>query len=190
MHLQTSSLSYNIFYIYNEYMILTAKEIEKEVKKGNIIITPFSRKNIKPNSYIYSLSPTLIEIKDVGDKRKKPKIKEYTIPKSGFVLEPNKLYLGTTVEEIGSKKFVTSLIGRNSIAKLGMFLQITADLGQLGKAHKWTLEIKVVQRLRIYPNMKVGQVTFWVPKGDIDIQKTEFYAQQDEPYPSQLYNEK
>ena len=61
-------------------MILTAKEIEKEVKKGNITITPFSRKNIKPNSYIYSLSPTLIEIKDVGDKRKKPKIKEFTIP--------------------------------------------------------------------------------------------------------------
>ena len=81
------------------------------------------------------------------------------------------------------------MIGRNTMAKLGMFLQITADLGQLGEAHKWTLEIKVVQRLRIYPNMEIGQVTFWQPKGSVN-QNVEFYATQNEPYPSQLYNEK
>ena len=171
-------------------MILTAKEISKEVKKGNITIDPFDEKCLKPNSYIYHLSPNLIQVLDVGDKRRKAKTKELLIKERGLILEPNKLYLGTTVEEIGSKKFVTSLIGRNSMAKLGMFLQITADLGQLGKAHRWTLEIKVVQRLRIYPNMEIGQVTFWVPKGDIDIQGTEFYAKENEPYPSQLYNEK
>jgi hypothetical protein len=38
--------------------------------------------------------------------------------------------------------------------------------------------------------MKIGQVTFWVPKGDIDVQEPEFYAQQNEAYPSQLYKEK
>ena len=171
-------------------MILTAKDIEKEVKKGNITIDPFDKKCLKPNSYIYHLAPKLIQILDVGDKRKKVKTKELVIKERGLILEPNKLYLGTTVEMIGSKKFVTSLIGRNKIGKLGMFLQITADLGQLGDAHKWTLEIKVVQRLRIYPNMEIGQVTFWLPKGEIDIQETEFYAKQNEPYPSQLYNEK
>jgi len=170
-------------------MILTAKEIEKEVKKKNIIIDPFDPKCLKPNSYIYHLSPKLIQVLDVGDKRKKAKTKELLIKERGLILEPNKLYLANTVETIGSKKFVTSLIGRNTMGKLGMFLQITADLGQMGEAHKWTLEIKVVQRLRIYPNMEIGQVTFWVPKGDIDMKDTEFYAKQNEPYLSNLYYE-
>lgn len=171
-------------------MILTAKEIEKEVKKGNIIIDPFETKCLKPNSYIYHLAPKLVQILDVGDKRRKTKTKELLIKERGLILEPNKLYLGSTVETIGSKEFVTSLIGRNTMAKLGMFLQITADLGQLGEAHKWTLEIEVVQRLRIYPNMEIGQVTFWDTQGEKPKKDVEFYATKNEPYPSQLYNEK
>lgn len=171
-------------------MILTAKEIEKEVKKGNIIIDPFDKKCLKPNSYIYHLGDTLVEVLQVGDKKKKPKTRKVKIPAKGYVLEPRRLYLGTTIETIGSKEYVTSLIGRNRIAKLGMFLQITADLGQLGKAHRWTLEITVVQNLRIYPNMEIGQVTFWVPKGKKEIEDIEFYATKNEPYPSKLYNEK
>ena len=51
-------------------MILTAKEIKKEVKKGNIIIDPFDEKCLKPNSYIYHLGDTLVEVLQVGDKRR------------------------------------------------------------------------------------------------------------------------
>lgn len=171
-------------------MILTAKEIEKQVEKGKIVIDPFDKECVKPNSYIYHLGDTLVEVLQVGDRKKKPKTRKVKIPEKGYVLEPGRLYLGNTVETIGSKEFVTSLIGRNRIAKLGMFLQITADLGQLGEAHRWTLEITVVQNLRIYPNMEIGQVTFWDTKGEKNIENVEFYATKNEPYPSQLYNEK
>ena len=60
---------------------------------------------------------------------------------------------------------MTSLIGRSSVGRLGLFLQITADLGHLGKAHCWTLELKVVQSLIVYPHMKIGQVSFWQVTG-------------------------
>jgi len=171
-------------------MILTGKEIKKQVKNGNIVIKPFDEECIKPNSYVYHLGDTLVEVLDVGDKKRKPKTRKIKIPQKGYVLEPKRLYLGTTVETIGSKEYVTSLIGRNRIAKLGMFLQITADLGQLGKEHRWTLEITVVQNLRIYPNMEIGQVTFWDTKGEKNIGDVEFYATKNEPFPSQLYNQK
>jgi dCTP deaminase len=36
-------------------MILTGSEILKEVKKGNIMITPFDDDQINPNSYNYKL---------------------------------------------------------------------------------------------------------------------------------------
>ena len=48
-----------------------------------------------------------------------------------------------------------------------MFLQVSADLGNLGAIHCWTLEIKVVQALRIYANMIAGQVSFWKARGKV-----------------------
>ncbi len=170
-------------------MILTASEIQKQIGAGAITILPFNQNFLKPNSYIYHLADKLLEVTDVGDKNRTTTGKEIVIPPEGLILEPKKLYLGTTAETIGSKEFVTSLIGRSRIGKLGMFLQITADLGQLGQAHRWTLEITVVQKLKIYPNMGIGQVTFWDTQGEKDIAKVEFYATKDTPYPSQLFNE-
>lgn len=170
-------------------MILLADEILREVQDGNITISPFDIHCLKPSSYKYHISNTLLEIEEIGDIKIPTKTKEIQIPKEGITLEPHKLYLGTTQEIIGSKKYVTSLIGKASAGNLGMFLQITADLGQIGKAHQWTLEIHVVQYLKIYPNMEVGQVTFWLPKGDVNSETVEFYSTQNTPQISKLYEE-
>lgn len=146
-------------------MILTSAEIEKQVKKKNIIITPFCNKFLNPNSYNYRLDYELLEFDSVLDAKKQSKPKKIILTPEGYVLKPNKLYLANTYETIGSKKFVTQLIGRSSVGRLGLFLQITAPLGHIGTEHNWTLELKVVQPLRVYPLMKIGQVTFWKVKG-------------------------
>ena len=79
-------------------MILTGREIEEQVNSGNIAIKPFDAECIKPNSYVYHLGDTLVEVLDVGDKKRKPKTRKIKIPQKGYVLEPKRLYLGTTVE--------------------------------------------------------------------------------------------
>ena len=170
-------------------MILKAKEITKQVKKGNITIEPFDESLLKPNSYIYHLEDTILEISEISDPKEPIKTKELKITKEGLTLMPHKLYLGTTKETLGSKKYVSSLTGRARTGKLGLFVQITADLGQIGKAHKWTLEIHVVQPLKIYPNMPIGQITFWIPKGKIDKDSVEYYSTKDTPQPSKLFNQ-
>ena len=143
-------------------MLLSGEKIKKEVKKGRIIISPFENSLLNPNSYNYRLSSTLYEICDsVIDPKKKTNIKKIVIPENGYVLKPNRLYLGSTIEKIGSPKYVTQLIGRSSVGRLGLFLQVTAPLGHVGCEHCWTLELRVVQPLRVYPNMKIGQVSFW-----------------------------
>lgn len=124
---------------------------------------------------------------DTDCKRPNKYITHY-IKSEGFVLEPKKLYLGSTYEKIGSDHYVTSLIGRSSVGRLGLYLQITADLGQLGAVHNWTLEMHVVQPLRVYPFMKIGQVDFWVPSGDIQKYSGK-YSKYVEPHPSELYTE-
>jgi|SRR3989344_1249109 len=147
-------------------MILTGSQIIEEVCNGSICLDPFEESSVNPNSYNYRLGRVLMEITyDVSDIKAFPIQNKLTIPDKGYLLQPNKLYLGVTYETIGSSNYVPSLIGRSSLGRLGLFLQITADLGHIGTCHKWTLELTVVQPLKVYPKMKIGQVSFWVPEG-------------------------
>ncbi|MFD9418026.1 deoxycytidine deaminase [Streptomyces goshikiensis] len=147
-------------------MILTGPAIREAVTNGTITIDPFEPDLLNPNSYNYRLGEQLEElISRPADPTATARTRTIALPADGFVLQPGTVYLGTTVETIGSENFVTSLIGRSSLGRLGCFLQISADLGQLGAVHRWTLEVTVVQPLLIYPGMRVGQVSFWRPTG-------------------------
>ena len=160
-------------------MILTGPEVQREVRAGRIIIEPFAEDQINPNSYNYRLGPHLVIIGAGGV----PMNTTLDLTTGPITLLPKLTYLGHTSETIGSIHYVTILNGRSSMGRLGMFLNFSADLGQLGPAHQWTLEIKVVQPLTVYPLMKVGQATFWVTQG----RRVEYqgeYAHRNEPTPS------
>lgn len=147
-------------------MILTGSEIIKQVRSGNIVIDPFEEKFVNPNSYNYHLGPRIkIAPIDADDPDELKIWPEKDIPDEGFLLEPSRFYLGHTLEIIGSQLFVTSLIGRSSVGRLGLYVQLSADLGHLGAIHSWTLEINVVQPVKIYRGMVIGQVSFWLPDG-------------------------
>jgi dCTP deaminase len=163
-------------------MILTGSKIIDEVVNGTICLEPFDKSLVNPNSYNYRLGKELVEITyDVNDVQNIPVQNKITISDEGFVLQPNKLYLGVTFETIGSSNYVPSLIGRSSLGRLGLFLQITADLGHIGTYHKWTLELTVVQPLKVYPEMRIGQVSFWVPEG-LDLLKGHEYRKEVNSY--------
>ena len=150
-------------------MILTGSEITRRVRLGQITIDPFDARQVNPNSYNYRLGRRVkCAPRQTIDPADELRWSHVDIPNSGMLLEPGQLYLGHTLERIGSSEFVTSLIGRSSVGRLGLFLQISADLGQLGAIHCWTLEMNVVQPLRLYPEMIIGQVSFWVPDGKVD----------------------
>jgi len=164
-------------------MILTGDKIKKENKKGNIGIRPFCDEQVNPNSYNYRLGKSLKELESFKDS--KPVFKEIEIPKEGYVLNPKKLYLGHTSEIIGSNKYSMSLIGRSSLGRLGLYLQISANLGHVTSSHKWTLELVALKPIIVYPEMIIGQVSFWKNYGKIDKFKS-VYIKQDKPLESQL----
>ena len=171
-------------------MILTAQEIHHQHTCGHVRIDPFCPKNLNPNSYNYHLSPEILEVTpSLLDSRKKAPHGKIHLPKTGYTLLPGRLYLGSTLEKIGSRDFVITLQGRSSMGRLGLFLQITADLSQLGACHPWTLEMTVVHPLTIYPHMPIGQVSFWKPSGS----KAHFYqgkyTHQHGPHHSALFQE-
>jgi dCTP deaminase len=138
-------------------VILTGPAIKSAVRKGHVFIEPFDQTNLNPNSYNYHLAEKLLVPDSDGKGWRKVQL-----PPEGYVLEPGKVYLGATLEQIGSNRFVTLLLGRSSIGRLGIFLNVTADLGHLGSCSHWTLELTVVQPVRVYPKMTIGQVSFWL----------------------------
>lgn len=148
-------------------MILTGPKIIEEYKAGNITIDPYSIDQINPNSIDYRLGPNLKKFKAFEDD--KAVFETIDFPEEGVVLDPHEMYLGHTLETIGSDVYAMSLIGRSSIGRLGLFLQVSADLGHTTSSHQWTLEIVATKPIRIYPNMKIGQVSFWKNEGDIKV---------------------
>ncbi|WP_331772914.1 deoxycytidine deaminase (plasmid) [Embleya sp. NBC_00888] len=148
-------------------MILTGPEIADRIENASITFEPFDPTRLNPNSVNYHLAPELrVHTASRVDALDPPPTRDVRIPDTGLVLQPRRVHLGTTVETIGSTTTVPSLIGRSSIGRLRLFVRISADLGNLGAAHRWTLEIVAVQPVRVYPYMRIGQVSFWTIDGD------------------------
>lgn len=159
-------------------MILTGSSITAERAGGEITLEPFTAGQINPNSYNYRLGRTLKVPELTGDGSVAFAAHEMT--DDGYVLTPHTMYLGSTAERIGSRRYAMSLIGRSSLGRLGLFLQVSANLGHTGSAHHWTLELVAAQSIRIYPGMIVGQVTFWNNAGPVP-ENTSYFARQHQP---------
>ena len=149
-------------------MILTGNEIKKQVIKNKITISPFNELCLNPNSYNVEIGNYLKIYEDeILDSKKILKTKIIEIPDDGLILSPNKLYLGFTKEKIGSNFCIPTITGRSSTGRLGLFVQITADLVDIGFCGNLTFQLHCVQPLKIYKGMKIGQILFWKPKGKI-----------------------
>lgn len=170
-------------------MILTGSEIKERVRSGDITISPFDEDALNPNSYNFRLGDYVYIYKnEVLD----PKIKQETIkidiPDEGIILQPNKLYLGYVKETMGSNYFVPIINGRSSTGRLGLFVHITANLIDIGSINNWTLQMHAVQPIKIYRNMRIGQVTFWRTFGDIELYDGK-YKGSIGPEPSQIWRD-
>jgi dCTP deaminase len=153
-------------------------------KKGRITIEPFLPEQLNPNSYNYRLGEKLgVPVAEAPDEHLS--FRFVTIPASGYELQPHTMYLGHTLEKLGSDTFAMRLIGRSSIGRLGMFLQVSADLGHTGACHQWTLEIVAAQPIIIYPGMKIGQISFWENHGE-PILYADGYSAHNEPTASKF----
>jgi dCTP deaminase len=95
-------------------------------------------------------------------------IEHFEIPKDGYVLQPNLLYLGVAMEYTETHQHVPFLEGKSSTGRLGIDIHATAGKGDVGFCNTWTLEISVQQPVRIYAGMPIGQLIYFVVEGDIE----------------------
>jgi dCTP deaminase len=145
-------------------MILTGAEIVRSVEAGEIQLSPFDPSQVNPNSYNYRLGPELRECR--SSESGTLVFERIPLDTEGAILRPGRMYLGHTLETIGSRRYSISLIGRSSIGRLGLFVQVSANLGHRGSCHQWTLELVPALPIRVYPEMLIGQVSFWHNAGE------------------------
>jgi len=151
-------------------VILTDKEILGAIENGEIVIEPFRRISLGTNSYDVHLGRWLATYNDdVLDTRKHNTVKTFEIPPEGFVLTPERFYLGVTVEYTESHKHVPFLEGKSSIGRLGIDIHATAGKGDVGFCNHWTLEISVKQPIRVYAGMPIGQLIYFTINGDVEV---------------------
>jgi dCTP deaminase len=150
-------------------MILSDKVILEEIEKGNIIIEPFQKDCLGTNSYDVHLGKYLATYRNrVLDAKAHNEIDHFEIPKDGFVLQPNTLYLGVTLEYTETHRHVPFLEGKSSTGRLGIDIHATAGKGDVGFCNTWTLEISCAQPVRIYAGMPIGQLIYFVVEGDVE----------------------
>lgn len=171
-------------------MILSGLEIQKQVQKGCIEITPFCEKQLNPNSYNLRLHEDLLVYDaDVLDMKKPNPTKHIVIPEEGLVLKPGTLYLGRTYEHTSTQHFVPMLEGRSSVGRLGIYIHVTAGFGDIGFSGFWTLEIQCVQPVRIYPMVEVCQIYYHRLEGDVTMYKSGKYQNNTGVQPSLMYKD-
>lgn len=151
-------------------MILTGQEIAAQVSLGRILITPFDPDQITTNSYDLRIGDEVGQYEDgVLDPAVDNPFYTQKLDTAGMILRPDRIYLAATREVIGSDFFVPIVRSRSSSARLGLFAHVTADLVDIGYRGPLTLQLHAVQPLRIFPNQSIAQLTFWLPRGAIDL---------------------
>lgn len=150
-------------------MILSDTEILAAIARREIMIDPFDITALGGNSYDVRLAPVLrVYDTDVIDCAHETPTLDITIPYRGLILHPGTLYLGSTVEYTETHAHVPYLDGRSSIGRLGISIHATAGRGDCGFKNHWTMEITVAQPVRIYPGIKIGQLTYHMVSGVVE----------------------
>lgn len=170
-------------------MILSGNEIHRQLGT-NIFIEPFNEQQLNPNSYNLRLHDEMLVYDDLElDMRHPPTSRRLMIPPEGLVLQPNRLYLGRTLERTQTHNFVPMLEGRSSIGRLGLFVHVTAGFGDAGFCGFWTLEMFAIHPIRIYAGVEIAQIFYHTISGDVSEYSSGKYQNNRDIQPSMLYKE-
>ena len=151
-------------------MILSDKSIREALASKRIIIDPLDESCLQPSSIDVKVSnlfrvfrnhtSAVIDVKkDLADLTELVEV-----PQDGvFMLHPGEFVLGSTLERVAiADDLVARVEGKSSLGRLGLLIHSTAGFIDAGFDGHITLELSNVANLPItlYPNMKIGQVSF------------------------------
>ncbi len=152
-------------------MILSDRSIKESLATGRIVITPYDEELVQPASYDIRLDRRFLVFRNykhscIDPKSPQPDLTEMVTVEDDepFIVHPGEFILGNTVERVKlGDDLVARLEGKSSLGRLGLIVHATAGYVDPGFDGNITLELSNVANLpiRLYPGMKVGQISFF-----------------------------
>ncbi len=170
-------------------MILSKSKILEEINQ-NIFIFPFNEKQLNSNSYNLLIDNRLLQYTNTPlDMKTENPFTKIIIPEEGYILQPGELYIASTLERTKTLKYIPKIEGRSSVARLGLFVHISASLGEAGFDGHWTLELSCIKPLKIYPYVPICQIYYNEISGCIDLCESQKYQNNIGAQVSKMYKE-
>ncbi|HPT94431.1 MAG TPA: dCTP deaminase [Microbacteriaceae bacterium] len=152
-------------------MLLSDRDIKKELAAGRIGLEPFTTDMVQPSSVDVRLDRyfRLFDnhkypfIDPAADQPDLTQLIE-TSPDEAFILHPGEFVLGATFEQVSLPDDVAArLEGKSSLGRLGLLTHSTAGFIDPGFSGHVTLELSNVATLpiKLWPGMKIGQLCFF-----------------------------
>lgn len=151
-------------------MFLSDRDIKAALNQGDITIQDFDPKRLQPASYDVLLGSDFLlfdkHTMDLVDPMKPMDntMRQVTVEDGGFfVLHPGEFALAVTKDYFGvGAKYCCHIMGKSSLARLGLIIHTTAGFVDPGNELNATLELFNTNSLpvKLYPGMKIAQIAF------------------------------
>lgn len=152
-------------------MLLSDRDIRKELDAGRIQLTQSSQEMIQPSSIDVRIDRYFRlfdnhKYAEIDPAKEQPELTRLieVDPAEGFVLHPGEFVLGSTFEQVTLPNDIAArLEGKSSLGRLGLLTHSTAGFIDPGFSGHVTLELSNMATLpiRLWPGMKIGQLCFF-----------------------------
>ena len=149
-------------------MLLSDRDIAKEISAGRVVVEPFDAAMIQPSSVDVRLDRFFRVFENHRYEVIDPSIEQPDLtrevavsPDDFFILHPGEFVLASTYEVITLPDDIAGrLEGKSSLGRLGLLTHSTAGFIDPGFSGHITLELSNVANLpvKLYPGMKIGQL--------------------------------
>ncbi|WP_019147509.1 dCTP deaminase [Timonella senegalensis] len=152
-------------------MLLSDRDIKKQIEQGRVALTPFEPAMIQPSSVDVRLDKFFRLFDNhkypyIDPASEQPELTQLVEVEKGkpFILHPGEFVLAATYEQVTLPNDIAArLEGKSSLGRLGLLTHSTAGFIDPGFTGHVTLELSNVATLPIllWPGMKVGQMCFF-----------------------------
>ena len=152
-------------------MLLSDRDIRKEIESGRVSLEPFDPSMIQPSSIDVRLDRFFRVFENHRYPHIDPAEEQIDLTRmvepdgaEPFILHPGEFVLGSTYEAVTLPDDVSArLEGKSSLGRLGLLTHSTAGFIDAGFTGHVTLELSNVATLpiKLWPGMKIGQLCFF-----------------------------
>lgn len=151
-------------------MILKRTALFEAQANGHLTCEPWEPKNVQPNSIDLRLGNKLMQqCPNSGsyiDPDKPGEAIEVPLRDGKWHLTPNGLYLGHTLEVVGSDIYIPVIETRSSAARFGISAHRDAGISESGFFGQFVLEITVTNLTILRPGDRICQILFHTGTGE------------------------